>query len=139
MKLPFNFYRRTIFLLVNTNFFDFFRDFLKWKELFRIEEKYFLTNLLSGYWKRIFCLVEKMFLTCFYSVFLLVEIIIGIRGKPFSRKKLILASGQLIFLASGNHFFFSIFQILLPMQVFFRLVEKYFSTKSLILFSGNGF
>ena len=51
------------------------------------------------------------------AIFLLVETIIGIRRKQFSKKEIILVSGQLIF----------------------WLVETTFSTKSLIPTSGNGF
>ena len=41
--------------------------------------------------------------------------------------------GETDFPASGNHFFLSI------LSVSFRLVEKYFSTKSFIPAGGNGF
>ena len=46
-------------------------------------------------------------------------------------------AGETDFPASGNYFFLSIFQRLLPF--FFLLVEKYFSTKSFIPAGGNGF
>ena len=44
--------------------------------------------------------------------------------------------GETDFPASGNHFFFSIFQR--HLSVFYRLVEKYFSTKSFTPAGGNG-
>ena len=67
------------------------------------------------------------------AIFLLVEAIIGIRGgKQFSKKELIIASGQLIFLLVET-MFFSIFQRLLRLMetMFqenpsFRLVETDF-------------
>ena len=65
--------------------------------------------------------------------FWLVETIIGIRGKQFS--KLIFASGQLIFRLVETIFppFFRD-----PCQFFFRLVENSISTKSLLSASRNG-
>ena len=45
--------------------------------------------------------------------------------------------GKTDFPANEKHFSLSIFQRLPP--VFFRLVEKYFSTKSFIPAGGNGF
>ena len=53
------------------------------------------------------------------------EAISGIRRKRFSKKEVIIANGQLIFWL-GETIFFSIFQRLLPMIVFFRLVETMF-------------
>ena len=43
------------------------------------------------------------------AICMLVETIIGISGKQFSKKELILASGQLIFRLVETVFFFSIF------------------------------
>ena len=70
-----------MFLLVDTNFFNFFGVFLKWKQLFRIVETYFfnilhpaLANGLSAKWKQYF-LVS--------AISLLVETIVGIRRKQF--------------------------------------------------------
>ena len=86
-------------------------------------------------------LLEKELLPSGNSVFLvraillLVENIIGIRNKQFSKKELILASRQLIFWLVGTIFFF-IFQRLLPVIAFFGLLETSFSTKSFILDSG---
>ena len=57
------------------------------------------------------------------AIFVLVEAIIGIRGKQFSKKELIIASRQLIFWLVET-IFSSIFQRLLP--VFFRLMETMF-------------
>ena len=74
-------------------------------------------------------------------MFLLVESIIGIRGKQFSKKELIIAAGQLIFWQVETIFVcvcvcVCVFQGLLPVKVFFlssgtdvsrksfRLVEK---------------
>ena len=45
--------------------------------------------------------------------------------------------GETDFRAGGNQFLFFNFQRLL--KVFFRLLEKYFSTKSFIPAGGNGF
>ena len=70
------------------------------------------------------------------SYFWLVETIIEITGKQFSKKELILASGQVIFWLVKINFFLSIFRR--PVQVFFRLVKNYFSRKSLLLVSENG-
>ena len=53
------------------------------------------------------------------------EAIIGIRRKQFSKKELVIANGQLIFWL-GETISFSIFQRLLPMIIFFRLVETIF-------------
>ena len=55
------------------------------------------------------------------AIFQLVEAIIGIREKQFSKKELITASGQLILWLGKTTF--SIFQRLLSVIVFFRLVE----------------
>ena len=75
-------------------------------------------------------LVEKNFLSSgkfflIIAVFLPVEAIIGIRGEQFLKKELIIASGQLIFWPAET-IFFSIFQRLLPVIVFFHLVETMF-------------
>ena len=59
------------------------------------------------------------------TVFLLVETFIGIREKQFSKKKLILASGQLISRVLET-IFFSTFQRLLLMIVFFSSIGKVF-------------
>ena len=59
-------------------------------------------------------------------------------GKQFSKKELIIASGQLIFwLVETN--FFSIFQKLLPVIVFIPSSGDDVSKKSFIPASGNGF
>ena len=65
------------------------------------------------------------------AILLLVGTIIGIGSKQ-SKKELILASGQLIFWLVKTIFFLSIFKRLLPVIVFFRLVETSFSLKSFI-------
>ena len=70
-------------------------------------------NGFSAYWNQNF-LVR--------AILLLVETIIGIKGKPFSKKVLILASEQLIFRLVET-IFFSIFQRFLTGIVFFGLVE----------------
>ena len=70
------------------------------------------------------------------SYFRLVEIITGIVGRQFSMKSLIFASGQLIFRLVETIFFL---HLLDTPDSFFRLVEKYFSRKSLFSASGNGF
>ena len=73
---------------------------------------------------------------CFDQIyFCLVETIIGIRVKQFSKRQIILASGKVIFRLLET-IFFSIFWG--PLPVFFRLVEKYFSRKSLSSASLNG-
>ena len=64
------------------------------------------------------------------AILLLVATIIGNRSKQ-SKKELIVACGQLIFWLVKT-IFFSIFKRLLPVIVFFRLVEMSFSTKSFI-------
>ena len=64
------------------------------------------------------------------AIWLLVATIIGNRSKQ-SKKELIVASGQLIFWLLKT-IFFSIFKRLLPVIVFFRLVEISFSMKSFI-------
>ena len=75
---------------------------------------------------------------CFdQSYFQLVETVIGIRGKQFSKKELILASGQLILRLVETIFFLHFLET--PASFSFRLVEKYFSRKSLFSASGNGF
>ena len=63
-----NFYRRTRFLLVVADFFEFFRDFLKWKQLFSIVKTYFQQILYpasgNGYsvqWKQCF-MIRTIFL-----------------------------------------------------------------------------
>ena len=118
-----------------TKFFGFSRDFLKWKQLRCIVETYFqqilypaIANGFSVLWKEHFLII---------AIFMLVETIIGIRGKHFSKKKLILAGGQLIFRLVETVFFSPFFYRLLP--VFYRLVEKYFSTKLIILVCRNEF
>ena len=87
-------------------------------------------------------LVETNFLSSGNSpFFLLVEAIIGIRGGgggAVSKKELIIARGQRIFwLVETN--FFSNFQRLLPVKVFFPSSENDVSRKSFIPASGNGF
>ena len=79
--------------------------------------------------------------TDFRAFFLLVETIIEIRRNSVFKN--IPARGSLFmveetdFPASGNHFFFLYFSETLIS--FFRLVEKYFSTKSFIPAGGSGF
>ena len=70
------------------------------------------------------------------SYFWLVETIIGIRGKQFSKKELILASEQMIFRLVETIFFLHFLET--PASFFPRLVQKYFSRKSLFSASGNG-
>ena len=78
--------------------------------------------------------------TDFSAFFLLVETIIRIRlnsvFKKYSWKGKRMV-GEKIFPANRNHSPPPIFQRLL--SVFFRLVEKYFSTKLFIPAGGNGF
>ena len=95
-------------------FFQFFRDLLKWKQLFRIVETYF-----SIFFSR---LVQTDILpsgnSIFWSVLLHWE------------KELILASGELIFWLV-KIIFFSIFQRLLPMIVYFLSSGSVFFNKIL--------
>ena len=94
-----NFKRRSIFLLLNTSFFI-FSEILRF---FNVEATFsYSGNVFFN--KSFIRLVEMDFLSSGNSVFLiraiflLVEAIIGIRGgKQFSKKELIIASGQLIF------------------------------------------
>ena len=74
---------------------------------------------------------------CFdQSYFWLVETIIGIRGKQFWEKELILASGQVIYRLVEN--IFSLHFSETPV-IFFRLMEKYFSRIPLFAAFGNEF
>ena len=95
-------------------FFQFFRDLLKWKQLFCIVETYF-----SIFFSR---LVQTDILpsgnSIFWSVLLHWE------------KELILASGELIFWLV-KIIFFSIFQRLLPMIVYFLSSGSVFFNKIL--------
>ena len=70
------------------------------------------------------------------SYFWLVEIITEIRGNSFQRNSLFFTLGKLIF-RLVEIIVSSIFRR--PLPVFLRLVEKYFSRKSLFPASGNGF
>ena len=118
-------------------FFQFFRYFLKWKQLFRIVETYFSifftwlvqTDFLpSG---------NSIFGECYFT---------AIRNHYWNKEKTV--SREIAhcwywitdFLANGFFFFFfSFFRNSCQGQFIFRLVEVYFSTKSLIPTSGNGF
>ena len=87
----------------------------------------------------------KVFVEIQYSVlwklrygqnyFRLVETIIGIRAEQFSKKELILVSGQPIFWLVETIFFY----LSETLPIFFCVMEKYFSRKSLFSASGNGF
>ena len=70
-----SFQRRTIFLPVDTNFFNSFRDFFSHTDFLPQWKQYFLVNAIS----------------------LPLETIIGIRRKQFWEKELIFSGGQLIF------------------------------------------
>ena len=72
------------------------------------------------------------------AIFLLVEAIIKIRGKQFSKEKIIIASRQLIFWLMET-IFFSIFQRPLPVIYFFPPSRKDVLRKSLIPASGSEF
>ena len=77
-----------IFLLVETSFFNFFIDFLRLKQLFRIVKRYFSIYLVL--------LVQTDFLpsgnTIFWvrAILLLVESILDLGGNSFQRKSLLL-------------------------------------------------
>ena len=82
----------------STSFFDIFRDF----KIFKVEATFPYSG--NAYFNKFFIgLVETDFLSSGNSafliraIFLLVEAIIGIGRKQFSKKQLIIASGQLIF------------------------------------------
>ena len=108
-------------------FFRFFRDFLKWKQLFRIEETYFS---ISFTW-----LVQTDFLPSGNSIFWSVlffcqwKPLLELGGKQFSKKELILAS-ELIF-GLVDIIFFSIFQRLLPVIVYFPSSGRVFFNETL--------
>ena len=128
------FWRRTIFLLVDTNFFNFFRGFLKWKPLFIIAKTYFSISIhpasangLSAYWKQYF-LVS--------AISVLAKTITGIRRKQFWEKDLIIASELIFWLVE---IFFSPFFRDSCQWFIFLLVEAPSSIKSVIPISGNGF
>ena len=83
-------------LLVNTNFFDFFQRHFKSESSFSVQWKSIFQQILTLAGGNVFSVSQRQ---CFLirAVFLLVETIIGIRGKQFSNKKLILPSGKLNF------------------------------------------
>ena len=81
--------------------------------------------------KQIFCLVETVFFD--QSYFSARQ-----EGQQFSKKELIIASGQLIFWLVET-IFISIFQRLLPVIALFPSSGNDVSRKSFILASGNGF
>ena len=93
------------------HFFQFFGEFLKWKQLFRIVETY----PSPGQGIRIFCLVEAVFFgQCYFP---------DSRNHYQNKKNRVLrerahyCQWATDFLASGNHFL-SIFQRLLPENQF---------------------
>ena len=67
----------TIFLALEPNFYQFFRDFLKWKQLFRVVETYFSIFFIRLLQTDFLPIGNGIFL--FSAISLLVETIIGIR------------------------------------------------------------
>ena len=116
-----------IFLLVETSFFNFFIDFLRLKQLFRIVKRYFSIYLVL--------LVQTDFLpsgnTIFWvrAILLLVESILDLGGK----ERAYCYQWTTDFQVSGNHFF-SIFRRLLPV-IFFLSIRNVFLNE--ILHSGQ--
>ena len=116
-------------------FFQFFQRSSKKKGIFPYSGNVFF-NILHPLVQTDFLLSGKsIFLV--RAILLLVENITGIRSKR-SKKDLILASGQLIFWLMET-IFFSVFQRLLPVMTFFRLMKTSFLMKSFIPASRNGF
>ena len=68
-------------MLVDTNFSNFFSDFLKRKQLFGIVETYFSISFIRLV-KIVFYLVKTVFFLV-RAILLLAEAIIGIRRKQF--------------------------------------------------------
>ena len=114
---------------------NFFRNLLKQRQLFRIVATYFSISFIQ--------LVETDFVPSRNNIFLvraillLVETIIGIRRKQFS-KKVYSCQWATYFLVCEKQCF-CIFHKLLLVIVFYCLVETSFSTKSLVPASANGF
>ena len=124
MSRKVNFLKRTIFLVVGTNFFDsfksFFTDFLK-RGSFSIQQKRILHQIFFPASGNGFLVQwEKCFLI--RSIFVLT--IVRIREKQFSNEELILASEQMIF-RLGENIFFLHFQRFLPV-IFFLSGGKVF-------------
>ena len=87
-------------------YFQRFQDFIKWRYLFRIVETHFSSNPSFSQGKGIFCLVEKVLeiRSVIRAIFVVVGIIIGIRGKKVFKKRVLSHQWTTDFLATRNNF-----------------------------------
>ena len=117
-------------------FFQFFRYFLKWKQLFRIVETYFSIFFT---W-----LVQIDFLPSGNSIFGECYLTASRNHYSNKEKKILRERAHCCywatdFLTSGNHYFSLFFRNSCQGQFIFCLVEVSFSTISFIPTIGNGF
>ena len=115
---------------------NFFRNFLKWRQLFLIVATYFSISFIQ--------LVETDFAPSGNSIFLGQSYFAASRNHYWNQEKIVLKERAYScqwttdFMGCEKHCF-CIFHRLLPVIVFYRLVKTFFSTKSLVSASGNGF